>query len=98
MPASRDNDRLLVVTEGELTAEIAARPAAVPAQAVIVIPAGVPHRIWSSSRAPVRYLDADHRNPAAALPDIDVRLLWHARLDADPAQRWLRDTIGDALG
>jgi DNA-binding transcriptional LysR family regulator len=30
---------------------------------------------------------------AADLPEIDIRLLWHARLDADPAQRWLRDTI-----
>lgn len=44
-PPSRDNDRLVVVTEGKLTAEIAARPATVPAQAVIVIPASVPHRI-----------------------------------------------------
>ncbi|MFI9509950.1 LysR family transcriptional regulator [Nocardia sp. NPDC052566] len=35
---------------------------------------------------------------AAPLPEIEVRLLWHARLDADPAQRWLRDTIRDALG
>ncbi len=34
---------------------------------------------------------------AAALPEIDVRLLWHARLDADPAQRWLRDTLRGAL-
>jgi DNA-binding transcriptional LysR family regulator len=33
----------------------------------------------------------------AALPDIEVRLLWHARLDADPAQRWLRDTIRAAF-
>jgi mannose-6-phosphate isomerase-like protein (cupin superfamily) len=57
--ASRDNDRLLVVTHGELTAEIAARPVAVPAPAVIVIPAGVPHRVWNPSSAPVRYLDAD---------------------------------------
>jgi hypothetical protein len=24
-------------------------------------------------------------------------MLWHARLDADPAQRWLRDTIRHAL-
>jgi hypothetical protein len=24
-------------------------------------------------------------------------MLWHARLDADPAQRWLRDTIREAL-
>lgn len=31
------------------------------------------------------------------LPDIEVRLLWHARLDADPAQRWLRETIRAAL-
>ncbi len=64
-PASRDNDRLIVVTEGELTAEIAARPAAVPAQAVIVIPAGVPHHIWNSSPTPVRYLDADVPAPDA---------------------------------
>ncbi|MGW4774246.1 LysR family transcriptional regulator [Nocardia sp. NPDC004278] len=35
---------------------------------------------------------------AAALPAVEVRLAWHARLDADPAQRWLRDTIRDALG
>ncbi|QFU90278.1 LysR family transcriptional regulator [Amycolatopsis sp. YIM 10] len=34
---------------------------------------------------------------AAELPEIDVRLLWHARLDADPAHRWLRDTLRDAL-
>jgi DNA-binding transcriptional LysR family regulator len=32
-----------------------------------------------------------------ALPEVDVCLLWHARLDADPAQRWLRDTIRNAL-
>ncbi|MGC7102138.1 LysR family transcriptional regulator [Amycolatopsis lurida] len=34
---------------------------------------------------------------AAELPEIDVRLLWHARLDADPAHRWLCDTLRDAL-
>ena len=27
------------------------------------------------------------------LPEVDIRLFWHARLDADPAQRWLRDTV-----
>jgi mannose-6-phosphate isomerase-like protein (cupin superfamily) len=64
-PVSRDNDRLIVVTEGELTAEIAARPATAPAQALIVIPAGVPHRIWNSSSTPVRYLDADVPAPDA---------------------------------
>jgi DNA-binding transcriptional LysR family regulator len=33
----------------------------------------------------------------AALPELDVRMHWHTRLDADPAQRWLRDTIRNAL-
>ncbi|MCR6485956.1 LysR family transcriptional regulator [Amycolatopsis sp. OK19-0408] len=33
----------------------------------------------------------------AKLPEVAVRLSWHARLDADPAQRWLRDTIRTAL-
>jgi mannose-6-phosphate isomerase-like protein (cupin superfamily) len=64
-PAIRDNDRLVVVTQGELTAEIAAPPAAVPAQAVIVVPAGVPHCIWNSSSAPVCYLDLDIPAPEA---------------------------------
>nr|WP_281423397.1 LysR substrate-binding domain-containing protein [Nocardia tengchongensis] len=34
----------------------------------------------------------------APLPEVDIRLLWHARLDADPAQRWLRDTLRTTLG
>jgi mannose-6-phosphate isomerase-like protein (cupin superfamily) len=62
-PASREHDRLVVVTEGELTAEIAAQQTAVPAPAVIVIPADLPHRIWNSASAPVRYLDADVPTP-----------------------------------
>lgn len=33
----------------------------------------------------------------AELPEVEVRLSWHARLAADPAQRWLRDTITAAL-
>ncbi|OXM43604.1 LysR family transcriptional regulator [Amycolatopsis thailandensis] len=33
----------------------------------------------------------------ADLPEIEVCLLWHARFDADPAQRWLRETIRDAF-
>lgn len=58
-PASRDNDRVIVVTAGQLNTEIAARAAAVPAEALIVVPSGVPHVIWNSSSAPVRYLDVD---------------------------------------
>jgi quercetin dioxygenase-like cupin family protein len=64
-PVCRDHDRLIVVTQGELRAEIAAQPAAVPAQAVIIIPAGVPHRIWNASPGSVRYLDADVAAPEA---------------------------------
>ncbi|WP_033288210.1 LysR family transcriptional regulator [Amycolatopsis jejuensis] len=33
----------------------------------------------------------------ATLPDVEIRLVWHARLDADPAQHWLRTTLRDAL-
>ncbi|WP_328318245.1 LysR family transcriptional regulator [Streptomyces sp. NBC_00388] len=29
----------------------------------------------------------------APLPEPDVQMFWHTRLDADPAQRWLRETI-----
>jgi len=62
---SRADDRLIVVTQGELTAEIAARPTAVPAQAVIVIPAGVPHRLSATSPKLVSYLDVDAPAPKA---------------------------------
>jgi DNA-binding transcriptional LysR family regulator len=27
------------------------------------------------------------------LPEVEARMFWHARLDADPAQRWLRETV-----
>jgi len=32
-----------------------------------------------------------------ALPEVDVCLQWHARLDHDPAQRWLRSLIHTSL-
>jgi DNA-binding transcriptional LysR family regulator len=35
---------------------------------------------------------------AAALPVVTIRMSWHSRLTADPAQRWLRDTIRAAAG
>jgi DNA-binding transcriptional LysR family regulator len=31
-----------------------------------------------------------------AIPEITVSLLWHPRLDADPAHRWLRGCVRDA--
>jgi hypothetical protein len=36
-----------------------------PDYRAVVIPAGVPHRIWSSSSAAVRYLGIDLQAPAA---------------------------------
>jgi DNA-binding transcriptional LysR family regulator len=29
-------------------------------------------------------------------PEITVSLLWHPRMDADPAHRWLRGCVRDA--
>jgi len=31
------------------------------------------------------------------LPEVEVTMMWHARLDADPAQRWLRGIIRGAV-
>jgi len=33
--------------------------------------------------------------PPLPLPDFEIKLTWHARLDHDPAQRWLRQVILD---
>jgi DNA-binding transcriptional LysR family regulator len=33
-----------------------------------------------------------------SVPEITVSLLWHPRLDADPAHRWLRGCVRDACG
>lgn len=33
-----------------------------------------------------------------ALPEITVSLLWHPRMDADPAHRWLRRCVREACG
>jgi DNA-binding transcriptional LysR family regulator len=33
-----------------------------------------------------------------AMPEITVSLLWHPRMDADPAHRWLRRCVQDACG
>jgi DNA-binding transcriptional LysR family regulator len=30
-----------------------------------------------------------------SVPEITVSLLWHPRMDADPAHRWLRDCVRD---
>lgn len=33
------------------------------------------------------------RSPPFASPTIDISMVWHSRLDRDPAHRWLRDQI-----
>ena len=53
--------------------------------------ASVPERHTGNLRAGM------HSFPLpVALPEITVSLLWHPRLDADPAHRWLRGCVRDA--
>ncbi len=53
--------------------------------------ASVPERHTGSLRAGM------HSFPLpVAVPEITVSLLWHPRLDADPAHRWLRGCVRDA--
>jgi mannose-6-phosphate isomerase-like protein (cupin superfamily) len=61
--ARGDTDRLVVLTSGRLDTEIGGLLAGAPAQAVILIPAGVEYRIWNSSPEPARYLDAEIQVP-----------------------------------
>jgi DNA-binding transcriptional LysR family regulator len=48
----------------------------------------VPQRLAEQYQGNLRWFPI-----SADLPEIQVRMRWHARLDADPAQRWLRETI-----
>ena len=53
--------------------------------------ASVPERYTGNLRAGM------HSFPLpVSLPEITVSLLWHPRLDADPAHRWLRGCVRDA--
>ncbi len=53
--------------------------------------AGVPERHTGNLRAGM------HSFPLpVAMPEITISLLWHPRLDADPAHRWLRGCVRDA--
>jgi DNA-binding transcriptional LysR family regulator len=53
--------------------------------------ASVPERHTGNLRAGMH----SFRLPVA-MPEITVSLLWHPRLDADPAHRWLRGCVRDA--
>jgi DNA-binding transcriptional LysR family regulator len=53
--------------------------------------ASVPERHTGNLRAGM------HSFPLpVAMPEITISLLWHPRLDADPAHRWLRGCVRDA--
>ncbi|KJK42607.1 LysR family transcriptional regulator [Lentzea aerocolonigenes] len=47
-----------------------------------------PQRLAEEHHRVLRWFPID-----ADLPEAEVRMHWHARLDADPAQRWLRDMV-----
>ncbi|MGW4208056.1 LysR family transcriptional regulator [Lentzea sp. NPDC004789] len=48
----------------------------------------IPQRLAEEHHRTLRWFPVD-----ADLPEVDVRMHWHARLDVDPAQRWLRDVV-----
>ncbi|MET9631529.1 LysR family transcriptional regulator [Lentzea sp. NPDC006480] len=48
----------------------------------------IPQRLAEEHRRTLRWFPIN-----ADLPEVEVRMHWHARLDADPAQRWLRDVV-----
>jgi DNA-binding transcriptional LysR family regulator len=50
--------------------------------------ASVPERHSATLRAGMRSFALP-----VPVPEITVSLLWHPRLDADPAHRWLRDCV-----
>jgi DNA-binding transcriptional LysR family regulator len=53
--------------------------------------ASVPERHTGSLRAGMHSFALP-----VTMPEITVSLLWHPRLDADPAHRWLRGCVRDA--
>jgi DNA-binding transcriptional LysR family regulator len=55
--------------------------------------ASVPERHTGNLRAGMHSFPL----PVSA-PEITVSLLWHPRMDADPAHRWLRERVRDACG
>jgi DNA-binding transcriptional LysR family regulator len=52
--------------------------------------AGVPERLTGSLRAGMHSFTLP-----VTTPEVTVSLLWHPRLDADPAHRWLRGCVRD---
>lgn len=51
----------------------------------------------SVARPFAELLSLELHEPPLALPRVRLSMVWHARLDADPAQRWFRDAVRRAL-
>lgn len=47
--------------------------------------------------AKAQVLDLEIFNPPVEVPDFTVSLIWHGRDDAEPAHRWLRETVGEVV-
>ncbi|WP_067222080.1 LysR family transcriptional regulator [Stappia indica] len=47
--------------------------------------------------AKAEMLDLEIFEPPVALDDFTVSLIWHGRDDAEPAHRWLRETVADVV-
>ncbi|WP_417768945.1 LysR family transcriptional regulator [Stappia sp.] len=47
--------------------------------------------------AKAQVLDLEIFDPPVEVPDFTVSLIWHGRDDAEPAHRWLRETVGDVV-
>lgn len=47
--------------------------------------------------AKAQMLDLEIFDPPVEVPDFTVSLIWHGRDDAEPAHRWLRETVGDVV-
>jgi DNA-binding transcriptional LysR family regulator len=47
------------------------------------------------ARAVAKRRDIATRKPPIAIPDFDVMAVWHSRVHADPAHRWLRERLAE---
>ncbi len=47
--------------------------------------------------AKAQVLDLEIFDPPVEVPDFTVSLIWHGRDDAEPAHRWLRETVGEVV-
>jgi DNA-binding transcriptional LysR family regulator len=74
----------------EFTAAVSGFSAALALARESNLIASVPERHTAGLRAGM----VSFRLPLA-LPEITISLLWHPRLDADPAHRWLRECVRD---